>query len=113
MKYNYFESVKDDVIDYLKSENINLTDENFDDVYDDLWIVDSVTGNASGSYTFNSYKAREYLNGNMDLLVEALQCFGYESLPFEMLDDPESMDVTIRCYLLNPALYEVLEEKES
>ena len=25
---------------------------------DDLWTVDSVTGNASGSYTFNRYQAQ-------------------------------------------------------
>lgn len=55
--YNYNEAVKNDVLDYIRNE-VNFSE--FEDLEeleqslnDDLWTVDSVTGNASGSYTFN------------------------------------------------------------
>ena len=55
MEYNYLEAVKDDVREYIEDE-IDFTDygtiedlEQF--LNDELFINDSVTGNASGSYT--------------------------------------------------------------
>lgn len=63
--YNYNEAVKNDVLDYIRNE-VNFSE--FEDLEeleqslnDDLWTVDSVTGNASGSYTFNRYQAQEYV----------------------------------------------------
>lgn len=59
MKYNYFEAVKSDVTEYIENE-IDFSDwtENRDgleeELNDDLWICDSVTGNASGSYFCNT-----------------------------------------------------------
>lgn len=62
-KYNYLEAVKEDVKNYIDSE-INFTDfdsleELEEKLNDELWIEDSVTGNASGSYYCNAYKAEE------------------------------------------------------
>lgn len=113
MKYNYFEAVKADVLSYI-SENINLDEfDSFDDLEnalnDELWVADSVTGNASGSYTFNTWQAEENLCHNWDLLAEALREFGCESV--DILDKgAEWCDVTIRCYLLGQAIAEALEE---
>ena len=80
-KYNYLEAVKEDVKNYIDSE-INFTD--FDSLEeklnDDLWIEDSVTGNASGSYYCNSYKAEESIAHNWDLLEEALDEFGQNNI---------------------------------
>ena len=65
--YNYFEAVKEDVKNYIENE-IDLQetllecgdiDSLIEKLYDDLWIEDSVTGNGSGSYTFNTYEAEE------------------------------------------------------
>jgi len=77
-------------------------------------VTDSVTGNASGSYTFSTYKAMENLVYNLDLLGEAFECFGYDSSSIrEMLGQGvEACDVTIRCYLLNECIQSVLEEME-
>lgn len=60
-KYNYMEAVKEDVKNYIDSE-INFEDfdsleELEEKLNDELWTEDSVTGNASGSYYCNSYKA--------------------------------------------------------
>lgn len=81
----------------------------YDNIYDDLWLYDTVTGNDSGSYTFSSYTAAEYLVGNYDLLINALEYFGYEGLNLEHLN-PEYFDLTIRCYLLGSVLDSVLSD---
>lgn len=117
MKYNYLESIKEDVKNYIEEnkENESYDFNNKEEVkqllFDDLWIEDSVTGNGSGSYYCNSYKARESLQGNEDLLIEALEEFGNDAEGYKKsLTDPEFADVTIRCYLLNQAIDEVVEE---
>ena len=115
-RYNYYEAVADDVREYINDE-INLDEWRGDrdgleqQLNDDLWTVDSVTGNASGSYTFNTYTAEEYICHNLDLLGEALGEFGGD--PAKALESPESADVTIRCYVLGSAISEVLDELES
>ena len=113
--YDYREAVKDDVLEYINNE-INFEDfdtleeleEHLNDV---LFTEDSVTGNASGSYTFSTYEAEENICHNMDLLQEALSEFGdTEALVMDF--DAEKADVTIRCYLLGECIAAALEEIE-
>lgn len=107
MDYNYFEAMKEDVKEYLKG----TSERDFQILYDDMFIDDSITGNASGSYTFNTWQAEENIAHNMDLLKEALEEFGGDY--GEALEKgAEYCDVTIRCYLLGQVLQEVLEELE-
>lgn len=75
-----------------------------------LWVDDSVTGNASGSFFCNAYKAEEALAGNWDLAAEALGCFGCDVRPFEK--GAEWVDVIIRCYLLNNCISDYIEQNE-
>lgn len=112
--YNYLEAVTEDVKTYIDNE-ITLTDYTDRDelekyLNDTLFIEDSVTGNASGSYTFSTYQAEEYLCHNWDLLSDALEEFGGD---IDILrQGAEACDVTIRCYLLGQAISEVLDEME-
>lgn len=77
---------------------------------DELWTDDSVTGNGSGSYTFSTVQAAEFLAYNLDLLAEAVEEFGGD---MDVLKDgAEACDVTIRCYLLPGAIAEALGEIE-
>ena len=112
-KYNYFEAVKADVLDYINEHDVKVTTSNRDEIeqslYDELFISDSVTGNASGSYTFNTWQAEENLCHNLDLLKEACEEFGSDC---NILESAEGCDVTIRCYLLGQVLGEVLDELE-
>lgn len=62
-------------LNYINENNIVVTSENRDE-NDTLFACDSVTGNASGSYTFNTWTAEEYLCHNWELLGEALTEFG-------------------------------------
>lgn len=119
MAYNYLEELKSDVRTYIKevaSDYMDCEDmdELRDELYDNLWDEDSVTGNGSGSYTFNREEAKKYVSDNLDLMVEAYKEFNsierlvkdLEALDFEIID------VTIRCYLLPQALDEVLEDED-
>ena len=110
MFYDYYDNVKEDIKEYIR-ENYEKEDYDsldYDRLYDELWTADSVTGNGSGSYTFNTWKAEENICHNMDLAKEAYEEFGYEGINFE--HGAEEIDVTIRCYLLGQLLGEALEE---
>lgn len=108
-KYDYLSAVESDVREYIEN-NVNFhdysdLDEMKEDLNEKLFVDDSVTGNASGSYTFNAWKAEEYLCHNLDLLAEANEEFGGSS---DILSDgAETCDVTIRCYLLGQAIENV------
>lgn len=111
--YNYLVSMVDDIKDYIKDNYENLSEIDRDELYDDLFVADSVTGNGSGSYTFSSQEARDNVYGNEDLLKEACYEFGIEGAELaEHMFDYEWQDVTIRCSLLYQALEKALEELE-
>lgn len=112
--YNYEEAVLEDVkaailenirrgmyVDYDDLEDAQ------DTIQEDLWVDDGVTGNGSGSYTFNTFMAELFLVGNSDLYDEAIEEFGgkYDS-------SPEARDVTIRCYLLDRSIQEAIESED-
>ena len=111
--YNYLEAVKEDVKEYINNEidfsDFGSVEELEEKLNEILWVEDSVTGNASGSYYCNAWKAEEALAHNWDLLAEALKEF---DCSVDLLEKgAEWADVTIRCYLLGQAIAEVLEEE--
>ena len=115
MVYDYNKAIREDIREYIKDE-VDLEEWRGDrdgleeKLNDDLLTVDSVTGNGSGSYTFNTYKAEENICHNLDLLEEACDEFGCS---MDVLKDgAEACDVTIRCYLLSGAISDVLDELE-
>ena len=119
--YDYLQAVKDDVREYIEDNDIltEYSDLDKDDLYeklnDDLWTDDSVTGNGSGSYTFDRNEAKEYLfdSNGFEYFAEMIPEFGIDAK--EIADrlasqDWEWFDVSIRCYLLGQAISEVLDE---
>jgi hypothetical protein len=116
--YDYYEEVKqaiEDVINdeayYLNIEAVHPNDlEEYEKVLnDELWNEDAVTGNASGSYYCNSYKAEEALAHNIGLAAEALKGFGYNNI--DVLDKgAERLDVLIRCHILQSCIREYIED---
>lgn len=113
-RYDYLQAVKDDVKQYIQDNDIIITTDNRDEVeqqlYDDCFISDIVTGNASGSYYCNSWKAEEAICHNLDLLGEAADEFGDDSITNVLKQGPEACDVTIRCYMLGQAIPAALDE---
>lgn len=113
--YDYEQAVKDDILEYVK-DNIDFKDyDSWDDLEeylnDELINEDSITGNSSGSYTFSTYQAEEYLCHNLDLLSEVLEEFGEDGNVL-LSKGAEYCDVAIRCHLYPQCLSEVLSKIE-
>lgn len=116
--YNYLEAMKQDIKEYIE-ENINVTDyetkEDLEEYLNDtLWTEDSVTGNASGSYTFNRATAKKYVDENKDLVNDMMEEFDCKDkvANWWIENNYEAIDVLIRCYFLGQAISEVLEKIE-
>lgn len=116
--YNYLEAMKQDIKEYIE-ENINVTDyetkKDLEEYLNDtLWTEDSVTGNASGSYTFNRATAKKYVDENKDLVNDMMKEFDCKDkvTNWWIEDNYEAIDVSVRCYFLGQAISEVLEKIE-
>ena len=113
--YDYYEAVESDIKDYIEEnytpEELEAFDvDEFGEMLNEtLWAEDSVTGNGSGSYTYNSERAKEYAVDNLDLYVDAEEEYGGD---FRHLRDHdwEGVDVTIRCFILGECIDKVLNE---
>ena len=120
--YNYRDAIRKDVVDYVRDhyDAASLKDWSRDaleqELNDALWIEDSVTGNASGSYTCNADKAREYVTEDRDAenhIRELIAEFGMDAKTIaDHLFDWEYWDVSIRCYLLGECISAALDELE-
>lgn len=113
--YNYLENVtvdaKEAILENLERWNFSDRDELEEIANDELWTNDGVTGNGSGSYTFNAWNAEENLCHNMDELEEACNEFG-QDIGEAVKQGAEYCDVTIRCYLLSQAISAAINELE-
>lgn len=107
----YQEEVKSDAMDAIK-ENLEYND-SWDEMYDSLFMADSVTGNASGSYYFNSHKAAEAISGIIfdDEAITEFECMGYDGIPTE--EGAETCDVIARCICLGLVSGELEEYYDS
>lgn len=114
-KYDYLEVVTNDakqaILENLENWNFSDREELEEIANDNLWTDDSVTGNASGSYTCNAWQAEENLCHNMDELEEACNEFG-QDIGEAVKQGAEYCDVTIRCYLLSQAISAAIDELE-
>lgn len=119
----YLNQVKEDVIYVINeiAEHGSIVD--FKEMDDDeiresleelLWDEDSVTGNGSGSYTFDTYKAYQHVTKDwFETVIEAVEEGSFTKTKLAdciMEDGWETLDVVARCYVLNTAIYEVLNE---
>lgn len=116
--YNYREVMENDIIEaikeYMEYETVNAEDLDIDTLRDYLWTDDSVTGNGSGSYTMSTALARDYVLDNEELQADVIIEFGIDSETIaDKIHDWEYWDVSIRCYLLDEVLQDVLEELQA
>ena len=117
-RYDYDSVIKEDVMEYIKEhynedelrEKLEDRDDFEQELYDDCFVSDSVTGNASGSYFFNTWRAENAICHNLELLGDAFEEFGDDGDVLKK--GAESCDVTIRCYLLGSAISDALDEIE-
>ena len=84
-----------------------------DDVFDEVLGDDSVTGNASGSYTMNRAVAKEYIIENIDLLKKAADEYGFDKKDIGeqfLSEEWEQLDVLIRLYLVGEYFDDIFSE---
>ena len=118
--YYYTDVMSDDVRAWIaneidRNEWIDDRDGLEEHLNDTLFCEDSITGNGSGSYFCNAWKAREAVLDNMALCTEALEMFDTPKNAIAehfLKQDWEYFDVTIRCYMLGAAICTVLDELE-
>lgn len=120
MRYDYYVAMQNDIRQYI-TDNVDLTEwvgnrEGLETVLcDELWTEDSVTGNGSGSYTFDRQTAKEYVTDNVNLVgtfVHEFGCTADEVTRHFYNEDWEWFDVSIRCYLLTSVVGDVLDAME-
>ena len=118
--YNYKGQIRADVKEWIENnkEQIEGLDrhDSYEVVYDSCWVDDSVTGNASGSYTFSSYEARQnfyedtYSEEYLEQMVDDGFADAMEVGKKIIASNYEWLDVSIRCWLLCDAVSDVLDE---
>lgn len=116
LNYNYYDAVKSDILDYIKENDIDISTIDRDKLYDDLFDEDSVTGNGSGSYTFNSNTAETYVDANKPLLNQAIEedfISEERAAKFWLDDNFEALDVVLRVYVLSSSIDQVLAENHN
>ena len=113
-RYDYLEHMTADVIDAIKErytpdeirEHLDDRDDFAQELNDDLWTDDSVTGNASGSYYCNAWRAEDAIAHNWDIIADVIDEW---DCPDILRKGPEAIDVSIRCYLLGQAIDAALD----
>ena len=109
---DYKQAVKADAIEAIKRGDYDYC-EDFEQVNDDLWIDDSVTGNGSGSYTFNTAKAQENVSDLIwdDEFIEECAGMGIE-IGDLLKKGAETLDVSARCFALGYVSEDIREAFE-
>ena len=118
--YNYKDQIRADVKEWIEDnkEQIEGLDRHdaYEVVYDSCWVDDSVTGNASGSYTFSRWEARQnfFNDEDSDEYIDQMIEDGFttrESVGRAVQESQwELLDVSIRCWLLCDAVSYVLDD---
>lgn len=110
---DYIEETKENAKEYITSEWDYLKDKESEEIFDDLFLSDSVTGNGSGSYTFSTYQAQQNISELIfddDFIDELEGNFG-GNLGDLLKRGAEAVDVTARCLALYYVdIDEILEE---
>lgn len=110
--YDYKSEMVDELESMLKYSDINFEGKDRGEAYEelqDLAFDRDVTGNRVGSYWCNELKSERALLGNFDLVQDALDEFGMESISSPELVSGEHLDVLVREHLLPQVIDEVLD----
>lgn len=113
MLYNYHIAVKDDIREYIKENYGSVTEKMRAETFDTILREDSVTGDASGSYTMNRAIAKEYVIENIDLLNRAVDEYGFDKKDIGeqfLSEEWEQLDVLIRLYLVGEYFDDIFSE---
>lgn len=112
----YAVAVADSIVEYRKNaveDALFEHDDPAEALRDEFWADDDITGNASGSFFCDRWKAYEALGEDLSDICAALVDAGYsdyESIGRMVCEaDFESLDVMARCLVLPDAIQLALE----
>lgn len=111
--YNYEKMMEHDVFMQIIDQGIfphdkDEVEELCEQLEEDLWADDSVTGNG-GDFYADEETCRDMLRGNEQLYMEAAMELGSENFN-DYCCNPRAADCTVRCYLLRGVIYNVLND---
>ena len=116
-KYDYYDAVKEDVLNAIEEDDELLPRENEDRIdyeerlNDALW-ASEVTGNGPYAYYYSDEEdAIAAVMGDLNLCIDAYQEFGVDEDAVAFMSNIRSADVTIRCYILPSVIQDVIAEK--
>lgn len=110
--YNYQLEMVDELESMLKDSDVSFDGKNRGEAFEelqDLAFDRDLTGNRVGSYWCNELKAERALLGNYDLVQDALDDFGMESIDSPDLLTGEHLDILVREHLLPQVIDEVID----
>ena len=110
--YFYKLEMADELEPMLKDSDVSCDGKNRGEAFEelqDLAFDRDMTGNRTGSYWCDELKAVRALLGNFDLVQDALDDFGMESVSSPELVSGEHLDVLVREHLLPSVIDEVLD----
>ena len=110
--YDYKSEMVDELESMLKDSDIEFDGKNRGEAFEelqDLAFDRDLTGNRVGSYWCNELKSERALLGNYDLVQDAIDDFGMESISSPELLSGEHLDVLVREHLLTQVIDEVLD----
>ena len=115
-KYDYYDAVKEDVLNAIEEDDELLPREGEDAsdyeerLTDALW-ASEVTGNGSYAYYFSDEEdAIAAVMTNLDLCSEVYREFGIDEDAVAFMSNIRSADVAIRCYILSSVINDIIEE---
>lgn len=111
--YNYKSEMVDELESILKDSDIEFDGKNRGEAFEelqDLAFDRDLTGNRTGSYWCNEIKAERALLGNFDLIQDAVDDFGTESIDSPDLLTGEHLDILVREHMLPQVIDEVLDD---
>lgn len=118
LKEDYIKELENDIrevisIEFEEDKLKEMSESDFREKIEllDLYNCDDVTGNASGSYEFNSWQAEENICHMWDE-IQAMIDDGFITID-SFQYGAEGIDVALRCYFIDEALENVISEMES
>lgn len=113
MYYNYKDAIKEDIREWMRVNDVELTGEinaDCENLCSEMWAEDSVTGNGVWGYD-EEEMCLKYLSENLPLVREvALEMAIDMNQVIEQSEPAKKMDAIIRCALLDGCVWEVLND---
>jgi len=110
------EDNKETILELLKEKEVDLYDEQevSDTIVENFTYSDEITGNGSGSFTFNTNEAKNIVSENIDDIVTILNELDYnvnEKVGEAFIEGGwEELDVIARSFVLSQSATEFAEE---